>query len=201
MISSWSSWPGMDYSTASVSIISARSISISPIPAERGLPYESIDEMLDGIRSRKKLLLMDTCHAGEQDTDDVVADRVEKVLGDEVKERRFRGLTRPGARVGLSNSFQLLQELFADLRRGTGTVVIASAGGSEYAVESAAWNNGVFTHALLRGLKGEADRDRDGRVLVSELREFVEQEVRKLTAGQQSPTARRENLVVDFTFD
>ena len=170
-------------------------------PAERGLPYESIDEMLDGIRSRKKLLLMDTCHAGEQDTDDVVADRVEKVLGDEVKERRFRELTRPGARVGLSNSFQLLQELFADLRRGTGTVVIASAGGSEYAVESAAWNNGVFTHALLRGLKGEADRDRDGRVLVSELREFVEQEVRKLTAGQQSPTARRENLVVDFTFD
>ena len=157
--------------------------------------------MLDGIRSRKKLLLMDTCHSGEQDNDDVVGDRMEKVLGDEVKERRFRGLTRPSARVGLSNSFQLLQELFADLRRGTGKVVIASAGGSGIAVESAKWKNGVFTHALLRGLKGEADRDRDGRVLVSELRDFVEHEVQQLTSGRQSPTARREHLVIDFTFD
>jgi uncharacterized caspase-like protein len=95
----------------------------------------------------------------------------------------------------------LLQAMFADLRRGTGTVVIASAAGSEFAVESAAWNNGVFTHAVMRGLKGEADRDGDGRVLVSELRDFVEHEVQQLTAGRQSPTARRENLVIDFTFD
>ena len=170
-------------------------------PAKRGLPYEAIEDMLDGIRSRKKLLLMDTCHAGEQDNDDGVADRMQKDLADDVTERGFRGLTRPRAQVGMSNSFQLLKELFADLRRGTGTVVIASAGGSEYAIESPAWKNGVFTHALLRGLAGEADRDRDGRVLVSELRDFVEHEVQQLTAGRQSPAARRENLVVDFTFD
>jgi uncharacterized caspase-like protein len=71
----------------------------------------------------------------------------------------------------------------------------------KYALESATWKNGVFTHALLRGLKGEADRDKDSRVQVSELRDFVGQEVQRLTSGRQSPTARRENLVVDFTFD
>jgi WD40 repeat protein/uncharacterized caspase-like protein len=170
-------------------------------PAKRGLAYEAIEDLLDGIRSRKKLLLMDTCHSGELDKDNVVAARTEKKPGDEVKERTFRGLTRVTSRVGLGNSFQLLQAMFADLRRGTGTVVIASAAGSEFAVESAAWNNGVFTHAVMRGLKGEADRDGDGRVLVSELRDFVEHEVQQLTAGRQSPTARRENLVIDFTFD
>ena len=52
-----------------------------------------------------------------------------------------------------------------------------------------------------RGLKGEADQNRDGRVQVSELRDFVEQEVRRLTNGRQSPTSRRENLLFDFTLD
>jgi WD40 repeat protein/uncharacterized caspase-like protein len=170
-------------------------------PSRRGLPYEAIEDLLDGIRSRRKLLLMDTCHSGELDKDNVQVVRAEQRPENEVKTRAFRGLTRVSSRVGLGNSYQLLQEMFADLRRGTGAVVISSAGGAEFAVESAAWNNGVFTHALLRGLKGEADRDRDGRVLVSELRDFVEQEVQRLTAGRQSPTARRENLVVDFTFD
>jgi uncharacterized caspase-like protein len=171
-------------------------------PAKRGLPYEAIEDLLDGIRARKKLLLMDTCHSGELDKGEVQVVQSEKKPGDEVKIRTFRGLDiEVSSKVGLSNSFQLVQELFADLRRGTGAVVISSAGGAEFAMESATWKNGVFTHALIRGLKGEANRDKNGRVQVAELRDFVEQEVRRLTHGRQVPTARRENLVVDFTLD
>jgi uncharacterized caspase-like protein len=91
--------------------------------------------------------------------------------------------------------------MFADLRRGTGAVVITSAGGAEYALESDIWKNGVFTHALLRGLKGEAKRDKAGRVRVSALRDFVQSEVRRLTGGRQAPTARRDNLEIDFAVD
>jgi uncharacterized caspase-like protein len=171
-------------------------------PAKRGLPYEAIEDLLDGIHARKKLLLMDTCHSGELDKEDIQVVQSEKKPEGEIKTRTFRsGLTRVAPKVGLSNSYQLLQEMFADLRRGTGTVVIASAGGAEYAFESRAWKNGVFTHAVLRGLKGEADRNRDGHVQVSELRDFVEQEVRRLTQGLQAPTARRENLESDFALD
>jgi hypothetical protein len=171
-------------------------------PAKRGLPYEAIEDLLDGIRARKKLLLMDTCHSGELDKEEVQVMQSEKKSGDEVKIRTFRGLDiEVTSKVGLNNSYQLLQEMFADLRRGTGAIVISSAGGAEFAMESATWKNGVFTHALIRGLKGEAKRDKNGRVQVSELRDFVEREVRRLTNGRQVPTARRENLVVDFTMD
>ena len=169
-------------------------------PGKRGLPYDAIEDLLDGIRARKKLLLMDTCHSGELDKEDVKVVHAEKKLDDEVKVRTFRGLDfEISSKVGLGNSYQLLQGMFADLRRGTGAVVISSAGGAEFALESAAWKNGVFTHALIRGLKGEADRNRDGQVQVSELRDFVEQEVRRLTNGRQVPTARRENLADDFS--
>ena len=170
-------------------------------PSNRGLPYEAIKELLDGIRARKKLLLVDTCHSGELDKETIQEVRSEEKPAEDIKTRGFRSLTRLAPKVGLDNSFQLLQEMFADLRRGTGAMAIASAGGAEYALESAVWKNGVFTHAILRGLKGEADRDHNGRVFVSELRDFVEQEVQRLTAGKQSPTARRENLVVGFTID
>ncbi len=171
-------------------------------PAKRGLPYETIEELLDGLRARKKLLLIDTCHSGELDKEEIQLVRAEKNPEGEIKTRAFRsGLTRVAPKVGLGNSFQLLHEMFADLRRGTGAVVIASAGGAEYAFESRDWKNGVFTYAVLRGLKGEADRNRDGRVQVSELRDFVEQEVRRLTQGRQAPTARRENIAFDFKID
>jgi uncharacterized caspase-like protein len=144
---------------------------------------------------------MDTCHSGEFDKEDVQVVRSD-AQADDVKVRTFRGLEFEATpKLGLDNSFQLLQTMFADLRRGTGAVVISSAGGAEFALESATWKNGVFTHAVLRGLKGEADRNKDGRVQVSELRDFVEQEVSRLTRGRQTPTARRENLVVDFPID
>ena len=97
------------------------------------------------------------------------------------------------------NSFELMQQLFADLRRATGTVIISSAGGAEFAFESSEWKNGVFTYSVLEGLKtGNADANKNGEITVSELRDYVFARVKELTNGKQNPTSRKENLEFDF---
>ena len=102
--------------------------------------------------------------------------------------------------MGLKNSFELMQLLFADLKRGTGAMVISSASGVEFAYEGEQWKNGVFTYALLEGLKtGNCDLNGDGNILVSEIREYVIDKVSELTNGNQNPTSRKENLEYDFS--
>ncbi len=96
-------------------------------------------------------------------------------------------------------SFELMQELFANVSKGSGAVVISAAAGNSYALESDEWRNGVFTFALLSGLKSKAaDANRNGEVTVTELKDYVSKEVERLTQGAQKPTSRRENLEFDF---
>ena len=65
--------------------------------------------------------------------------------------------------------------------------------------EGEAWQNGVFTYAMLEGLKsGACDLNGDGSVQVSELKTYVFDKVSELTNGKQNPTSRKENLEYDF---
>jgi uncharacterized caspase-like protein len=105
-------------------------------------------------------------------------------------------VTRTGP--GLESTFEILKEMFADLRLGSGAMVISSASGLEFALESEQWKNGVFTYATLEGMRGAADRDKDGALYASELRDYVVGRVHKLTGGRQRPTARAESFEFDF---
>jgi len=92
-----------------------------------------------------------------------------------------------------------MQELFADLSRGTGAVVISSASGTEFSYESSEWNNGVFTYALLEGLKtNNADKNKDNIIKISEVRNYTTDKVVNITNGKQRPTSRRENIEFDY---
>ncbi|SHJ98824.1 WD40 repeat [Reichenbachiella agariperforans] len=164
-------------------------------PAARGLKYEELEGLLDAIPARKKLMLIDACHSGEVDKEDT------KLIASTVSSSNVstRGFTKKPQPIGINNTFELMQELFADLRRGTGAMVISSASGVEFAYESPEWNNGVFTYALLEGLKsGKSDADGNGEVQVSEIKDYVFDRVTELTHGKQHPTSRRENLEFDF---
>jgi uncharacterized caspase-like protein len=44
-----------------------------------------------------------------------------------------------------------------------------------------------FTHALMAGLKGRADTDRNGKIEASEIARYVRQEVTTLTNARQRP--------------
>lgn len=182
-------------------------------PADRGLPYEDLDDLLDGVLALQKLLLIDTCFSGEIDN---TAPHVMPVSEDNrsdgketVQMRAFSpirgvqivGTSKPHSptdRVD-SNVVNFQEDWFADLRRGTGAVVISASSGDEYSVEYDDLKNGVFTYSVLKGLKlRAADHDHNGLVTVSELQRYVTKEVKRLTNGGQNPTVRQDNLENDF---
>lgn len=169
-------------------------------PSKYGIPYTAIEALLDGIKPLKKLLLMDTCHSGEMDEEDVK--EVEEDI-EEDGEITFRKAGSTFAKkenqFGIRSTSELLKNSFSDLRKGTGATVIASAGGVEFAFESADWKNGLFTYCLLNGLKNKtADLNKDKMITISELQEYVQESVFELSGGKQSPTSRIENNLLDY---
>jgi len=181
-------------------------------PAAAGLPYDEFEFLLDGVPAMQKVLLLDTCFSGEIDKDEpasttatpVASTRAGQVKVRSLKPKSKRGIavTADAAGPSAAESASIVrfqQDWFADLRRGTGAAVISSSSGNEYSMEGEQWRNGVFTYALLQGLKsGQADANKDRIITVSELQAYVIEQVRTLTKGGQNPTVRHENLEYDF---
>lgn len=95
--------------------------------------------------------------------------------------------------------YNLMRRWFVDLSAATGATVLTSSTGLEFSREGEQWKNGVFTWCLLNGLRdGKADKNKDGQVMISELRDYLAEEVPKLTSGGQRPTFRVENLSKDW---
>lgn len=167
-------------------------------PGEKGLAYEDLESLLDGIPALKKILLLDACHSGEVDKEEVEQLAVSTTAAKDIKFRTAgAGLQRKN--LGLKTTGELVGELFTDLRRGTGATIISSAGGMEYAMESDQWKNGLFTYCLLYGLKNQAaDANHDGQIMLSELHSYLRKEVTRLSGGAQQPVSRIENISLDF---
>jgi len=168
-------------------------------PSDKGLPYDMINNMLDGMGCRNRLILIDACHSGEIDKDEAVTRSSIAATNSNVKINHKSGTTMIRPKAGLKNSFTYMKTLFNDVSKGTGATVISAAGGYEFALESEDWNNGVFTYAILEGVKTRAaDRNGDGLIYVSELKDYVSLKVVELTDGKQHPTTRSENTLNDF---
>ena len=68
--------------------------------------------------------------------------------------------------------------------------LLAASQRNEVSQEYPKGKHGLFTYALLRGLSGEGDRNRDGKISLAELYDFVEQFVennRNRLIGKQTP--------------
>jgi WD40 repeat protein len=166
-------------------------------PSRSALSWNDLDAVLSSIPSRHKLLLIDTCHAGELDS---VAAPVPTVAAPKAVVRR--GARDPNFQsTGQQDlAVELLLEDFEDLRRGSGASVIGASAGSEYSYESDVWKNGAFTFAILEGLKsGKADLNGDGKISVEELKQYTSARVTALTNDGQHPVAREGNPNMNFT--
>ncbi|MCW5943236.1 MAG: caspase family protein [Fimbriimonadaceae bacterium] len=156
--------------------------------------YEAIESLVDGVASRRKLILLDSCQSG----------LIDRYVPPPVSGRGGGTGPLPPADLdptvgtGISEELSVMLESFTDLGRGTGSSVIAAATGGKEAQER---DHGFFTQAILQALGGkraQADANKDGVVTVSELRTYVVNEVERLSGGTQRPMVRKENELVNF---
>jgi WD40 repeat protein len=172
-------------------------------PAENGLLYQKLNDILLNTKARQKVLFIDACHSGEVEENPSALQN--NPIGNDgyiVAPPNSRGSklrVRAEESIGLQNSFAMMKLLFADLRENAGLNVISAAAGTEFALEGEEWKNGVFTYSMLSGLKNNlADANKDGQITVSELQSYLQRRVPELTQGRQNPTSRSENVVNDF---
>lgn len=106
----------------------------------------------------KTLLFLDSCHAGG--------------ISEAYRER---------AAPALATALAELQAM------GPGVAIFASSMARQTSKESATWQNGVFTKAVVEGLQGAALRDPSGIIRVLDLATYVADRVKQLTNGEQAP--------------
>ena len=122
------------------------------------LLHEEVSEILKQSPAKYKLCIADACHSGS-----LVASK---------------GGSAEGA---LTNYYKSLAQAQA------GTALIMSSKSEETSLESNGLRQGVFSHFLIRGLKGEADVDGNKIVTVQELFNFINVNVIAYTGHRQSP--------------
>lgn len=126
-------------------------------PAGRGWASDQFFEMFRSVRPRFLVMFADACQAAS------LFDSAAKGQGND-----------PGG--------QLLQTLNAALERESNQeVVLLSSSGTQTSFEDPNLRGGLFTHYLLKGLRGEADisgvGDRDGIVDLREITRFLQDSV------------------------
>ena len=74
------------------------------------------------------------------------------------------------------------EKAIAQLARAAGVTVLASALSEQFASECKELGHGLFTYALLQGMRGKADgAPKDGKVTVSELSAYIHDQVEELS--------------------
>ena len=164
-------------------------------PKERGLKYEELESLLDGIPARQKLLLLDACNSGENERLLIERNKNNDLASNDPKKK--------GEELEVVNkeiqSFQKMNELFVNVRNNTGSVVISAAGGLQSALEAIEVDgkeikNGAFTFSVLECLS----KNYSSEIKVKDLKLYVEKRVEEITNGKQKPTSRQETMEVDW---
>ena len=169
-------------------------------PKARGLKYEELESLLDGIPARQKLLLLDACNSGENDKTEVLKKELqqkEKNM-DSTQVLAARGVIIKLEEENKSN-FKKMNELFVNVRNNTGSVIISAASGQESALEAIKVDgktieNGAFTYSILECLKQNEGKE----LKVNTLKQYAEKRVEEITSGKQKPTSRQETMEVDW---
>jgi uncharacterized caspase-like protein len=90
-----------------------------------------------------------------------------------------------------ANERELLNRYLSMLAQSfPGVAMVSASQANELSRESEEWGggHGVFTYYLIQGLRGAADRDKDGIVTLQELFDYVSENVKSATKFAQHPS-------------
>lgn len=121
----------------------------------------------------KMMTMLDSCNSGA-------------VAGSQTGKRRA---------AGSSLTDDLVRDLVTD---ENGVVAMCSSTGREFSLENNEFRQGNFTLALVEGLSGKADFNKDGVVYLNELDTYVTDRVKELTKGQQHPVTGKPGSIRSF---
>jgi WD40 repeat protein len=166
-------------------------------PSAKGFSFKDIQSVFDGIKCLRKILLMDTCHSGEVDKDAIVsAGDIQEVSNLTFRSSGSKAICSSAEKKVISD---MASSLFLNTSKATGATIISSSGGTEVARESDEWKNGLFTFFFKKGiLSMKADYNQDGQLMLSEIQNYVNENVALHSNGKQRPTARNLNLAMDY---
>ena len=122
------------------------------------LYHNEVKAILEQSKAKHKICIADACHSGS-----------------------LLAMKQPVEAV-LATYYRAFNE------SNGGTALFMSSKGEEYSLEDQGLRSGIFSHYLIRGLKGEADVDGNKIVTVREIYDFVYKNVRIYTSSVQSPT-------------
>ncbi|MEZ4912002.1 MAG: caspase family protein [Saprospiraceae bacterium] len=122
------------------------------------IPYDDILTILNNSSAKHKLFITDACHSGS-----------------------MLAQARSPFTVALENFYSAYNSA------KSGTAVMMSSKKEEVSLEYGGLRQGVFSHFLIRGMKGEADNNNDRLITVTELYDFVSKNVKSYTSNAQNP--------------
>lgn len=150
----------------------ARDTRMADIPGT-ALSMDELKAEFDALPSRRKVLILATCHSGGGKS--LLPGGVQKEL-EGVKAGFF---VRPIEEVSKAS------------------VVLSASDWGETAREDEKLGNDIYTHFLVEALELGADRNGDGAVTVSEAHDYARRMTYEYTGGRQRPSAESTEVGVD----
>lgn len=167
-------------------------------PKVHGVGVERLLKMLRAIPTNNRYLIIDACHSGSIDKDELLADNTTTISAGDIRFRNVGGARYRSSEAAAIS--QLASDIFMDESVHSGIVVISSSRGNEVSLESPEWENGLFTFALKEGLSTDPKtgeiRTVDGVKPVKSLEYLVDYAKRRtyeISEGRQNPTIRSNN--------
>jgi hypothetical protein len=138
----------------------------SEAPALSGVTHTQLFDMFQKLKSRRKVLILDTCYSGSGKS--------------KLNQKILDLLARQKGALDDANLGNAVE----------GSIILTASAWGEEAIESARHQSSLYTHYLIEGF--QFDMNQDGAISITEAHNHASRKVIEESEGRQHPTARIE---------